>query len=336
MIDFRSDTVTKPTQKMRHAMANAQVGDDVYGDDPTVNMLENKAAERFGFEAALFTSSGTQANLVGLLAHCERGDEYIVGQDAHTYKYEGGGAAVLGSIQPQPLQNESDGTIDLVRAKAAIKPHDFHFAKSKLFSLENTIGGKVLPMDYLQEAKVFAKENGLRIHMDGARLMNASVALEIDAKEIVQGFDSFSLCLSKGLCAPVGSLLIGSHDFISRARRWRKVVGGGMRQAGILAAAGIIAMEEMVERLGEDHDNAVYLAKELNLLEGFHVKEVQTNIVFAHTSGIDTQALQHFLKEQGILISTGYTLRFVTHKDVSKQDVTTLVENIKTFLHVRK
>mgnify|MGYP001350317102 CR=1 FL=1 len=228
MIDFRSDTVTKPTNKMRHAMATAEVGDDVYGDDPTVNLLEAKAAERFDFESALFTSSGTQANLVGLLAHCERGEEYIVGQEAHTYKYEGGGAAVLGSIQPQPLQNEKDGTIDLVRAKAAIKPDDFHFARSKLFSLENTIGGKVLPMQYLQEAKVFAKENHLAIHMDGARLMNASVKLGIDAKEIVQGFDSFSLCLSKGLCAPVGSLLIGNQSLIKKARSWLKEVGGAI------------------------------------------------------------------------------------------------------------
>ena len=338
MIDFRSDTVTQPTDAMRHAMANAPVGDDVYGDDPTVNRLEAKAAERFGFEAALFTCSGTQANLVGLLAHCERGDEYIVGQDAHTYKYEGGGAAVLGSIQPQPLQNEKDGSIDLMRAKMAIKPDDFHFARTKLFSLENTIGGKVLPMTYLQEAKTFAKENSLAIHMDGARLMNASVKLGIDAKDIVQGFDSFSLCLSKGLCAPIGSLLIGDHAFIQRARRWRKVVGGGMRQAGVLAAAGIIAMEEMVERLREDHDNAAYLAHELSQLEGFSIDPfaVQTNIVFAQTQGINQRALQADLKEQGILISTGYTLRFVTHKDVTRQDCEQLIAAIKSFLHVKR
>lgn len=270
-MDFRSDTVTQPTDAMRQAMAQAPVGDDVYGDDPTVNELEQWAAERHGFEAALFTTSGTQANLLGLLAHCERGDEYLCGQQAHNYRYEAGGAAVLGSIQPQPIDNEPDGTLDFAKLKAAIKPDVAHFARTKLLSLENTINGKVLPLSYLAKAREFVDQHGLQLHLDGARVYNAAVALDVDVKEIAQYFDSITVCLSKGLAAPVGSLLLGSKDFIAKARRWRKMVGGGMRQAGILAAAGKLALTEQVTQLKTDHDNARHLALGLNALPGFRL-----------------------------------------------------------------
>ncbi len=255
-MDFRSDTVTKPSQAMRDAMANAEVGDDVYGDDPTVNELEQWAANETGFEAAMFTSSGTQANLLGLMAHCERGDEYLCGQQAHNYKYEAGGAAVLGSIQPQPIENNPDGTLDFKKLAAAIKPDDSHFARTKLLSLENTINGKVLPMSYLAEAREFVNQHGLQMHLDGARVYNAAVALDVHIKEIAQYFDSMTICLSKGLGAPIGSLLLGSKEYIAKARRLRKMVGGGMRQAGILAAAGKMALTENVAQLKADHDNA--------------------------------------------------------------------------------
>ncbi|MDH3693981.1 MAG: low-specificity L-threonine aldolase, partial [Gammaproteobacteria bacterium] len=260
MIDLRSDTVTRPTVTMRAAMAEAEVGDDVYGEDPTVNRLEQLAAEKLGKEAAVFAASGTQTNLIALLAHCERGDEYIVGQTAHTYKYEGGGAAVLGSIQPQPLDFGLDGSLDLDKVKSVIKEDDSHFAKTRLLCLENTQGGKVLPLDYLAAARTFVNQHGLGLHLDGARLFNAAVGLGVPAVEVAQHFDTVSICLSKGLGAPVGSLLVGSNELIERARRWRKVVGGGMRQAGVLAAAGIEALEHHVDRLQEDHDNASSLA----------------------------------------------------------------------------
>ncbi|WP_241823435.1 low-specificity L-threonine aldolase, partial [Vibrio vulnificus] len=237
-MDFRSDTVTRPTPAMREAMANAIVGDDVYGDDPTVNELEAFAAKEAGFEAALFTTSGTQANLLGLMAHCERGDEYLCGQQAHNYRYEAGGAAVLGSIQPQPVENNPDGTLPFDKLTAAIKPDDSHFARTKLLSLENTINGKVLPLSYLQEARAFVDKHNLKLHLDGARVYNAATALDVPVRDIAQYFDSMTICLSKGLGAPVGSLLLGSKEYIAKARRLRKMVGGGMRQAGILAAAG--------------------------------------------------------------------------------------------------
>jgi len=262
-IDLRSDTVTRPTPAMRRAMAAAEVGDDVYGDDPTVNRLEATAAERLGFEAALFTCSGTQANLVSIMTHCARGEEYIVGQQAHTYKYEGGGAAVLGSIQPQPLDFEADGTLDLERVARAIKPADFHFARTRLLCLENTQGGKVLPLDYLKRAGEFARARKLRLHLDGARIFNAAVQLGMDVRELTAPFDSVSVCLSKGLGAPVGSMVCGGREFIGEARRWRKVCGGGMRQAGILAAAGLYALDHHVDRLADDHHNAGLLARGL-------------------------------------------------------------------------
>ena len=236
--DFRSDTVTRPTPEMRAAMAAAPVGDDVLGDDPTVIALEAEVAELLGFEAAVFVPSGTQSNLVGVMTHCARGDEYIVGQEAHTYRYEAGGAAVLGSVQPQPLNNAADGTIPLPDIEAAIKPDDAHFARTRLIALENTIGGRVLPAGYAAAVREIADAHGLAMHLDGARLWNAAVKQGVPPRTIAQDFDSVSVCLSKGLGAPVGSVLCGGRDFIKEARRWRKMLGGGMRQAGIIAAAG--------------------------------------------------------------------------------------------------
>ncbi|MEF3020346.1 low-specificity L-threonine aldolase [Vibrio mimicus] len=334
-MDFRSDTVTQPTEAMRLAMAQAPVGDDVYGDDPTVNELEQWAAKRHGFEAALFTTSGTQANLLGLLAHCERGDEYLCGQQAHNYRYEAGGAAVLGSIQPQPIENEPDGTLDFAKLKAAIKPDDAHFARTKLLSLENTINGKVLPLNYLVEAREFVNQHGLQLHLDGARVYNAAVALDVDIKEIAQYFDSMTVCLSKGLAAPIGSLLLGSSAFIARARRWRKMVGGGMRQAGILAAAGKLALTEQVAQLKIDHENARYLAQGLNELPGFSVNTewVQTNIVFAKLdSHVDITAIAARLRQEGILITPGNPLRLVTHKDITRESIDTLLSTLQALL----
>ncbi|MBU6951429.1 low-specificity L-threonine aldolase [Hahella sp. HN01] len=333
MIDFRSDTVTRPSQTMRAAMAAAEVGDDVYGDDPTVNRLQDMAAEMLGYEAALFACSGTQTNLLALLTHCQRGDEYLVGQQAHTYKYEGGGAAVLGGIQPQPIEHDADGTIPLAKIEAAIKPDDFHFARTRLLSLENTIGGKVIPQDYIRNATDLARRRGLATHLDGARLFNATVKQGIEPKEVTQYFDSVSICLSKGLGAPVGSLLCGDKAFIDTARRWRKVCGGGMRQAGVLAAAGIIALQSGVERLQEDHDNAAYLAQRLaetNLFD-IDISLVQTNMVFAAYRGDDLNALAQYLKSQNILISPSPMIRFVTHLDISRDDVDRLMQALQAF-----
>lgn len=335
MIDLRSDTVTQPTEAMRLAMSRAEVGDDVYGDDPTVNSLQDMAAEMFGFESALFTASGTQANLLALMAHCERGDEYLCGQQAHNYKFEGGGAAVLGSIQPQPLSNQLDGTIALTDIEAAIKPDDIHFARTRLLSLENTIGGKVLPQTYLANAQALAFQRGLKIHLDGARVANAAVAQGIGIADIAGHFDSVSICLSKGLCAPVGSLLLGDERLIKKATRWRKMLGGGMRQAGILAAAGKLALTEQVERLGEDHENATNLAQQLSQLSEFEIDlaAVQTNMVFANlTPHVDEKALAKRCREAGILISPSRTLRFVTHKDVSRQDIDKVLQVFKLHL----
>lgn len=334
-MDFRSDTVTQPTQAMREAMFTAPVGDDVYGDDPTVNELEQYAAELAGFEAALFTTSGTQANLLGLMAHCERGDEYLCGQQAHNYKYEAGGAAVLGSIQPQPIENNSDGTLPFDKLAAAIKPDDMHFARTRLLSLENTINGKVLPLTYLAEAREFVNQHNLKLHLDGARVFNAAVALDVPVKEIAQYFDSMTICLSKGLCAPVGSLLLGSKEYIAKARRLRKMVGGGMRQAGILAAAGKLAITEQVLQLKQDHINAKTLAQGLAELPGFSVNPdlVQTNIVFAKLDPqVDIASIADKLKQQDIIITPGNPIRFVTHKDISEQYVATFLSALKSLL----
>jgi threonine aldolase len=332
-IDLRSDTVTKPTAAMRSTMAAAEVGDDVYGEDPTVNRLEALAADKLGFEAALYVSSGTQSNLLAIMAHCQRGDEYIVGQNAHTYKYEGGGAAILGSIQPQPLDFRADGTLDLDLVEQTIKPDDFHYARTRLLCLENTQGGKVLPLSYIEQAGELARRHKLGFHLDGARVFNAAVKLGVDVRAISRHFDSVSVCLSKGLGAPVGSVLCGSEDLIKTARRWRKVVGGGMRQAGILAAAGIIALEQHVERLAEDHANAQKLAQGLAQIYelDFDPETVQTNILFVKLDLPRAQALAAFLQERGILLKAAPTMRLVMHLDVSGDDVDSVLAAVREF-----
>jgi len=371
MTDFRSDTVTRPTAAMRDAMANAEVGDDVFGDDPTINRLQAQAAQMLGFEDALFASSGTQTNLLGLLAHCERGEEAIVGQQWHTYKWEAGGMAVLGSIQPQPLENEADGTIALSAIEAAIKPDDSHFAISRLVVMENTTGGKVLPMDYLREVRALATRRGLATHLDGARLFNAAVEVgarrsaghrhgdrngssAVDprevAREICAQFDSVSLCLSKGLGAPVGSLLLGSRPLIARARRWRKMLGGGMRQAGILAAGGLHALDHHIDRLAIDHALAVQLAEGLNRIAQTHGREgrslradtPQTNIVFVRVDdSIATDFAAHLqahgIKSTGSIgrYGSGLVQRWVTHLDVGPADVEHALQVVQGFFEAR-
>jgi threonine aldolase len=322
-IDLRSDTVTQPTAGMLDAMTRAPLGDDVYGEDPTVNRLEAELAGRLGFAAGLFVPSGTMSNLLGLMAHCERGDEYIVGQQAHTYKYEGGGAAVLGSIQPQPLEVQADGSLDLDQVAAAIKPDDFHFARTRLLALENTMQGKVLPLAYLAAARRLTREHGLALHLDGARLYNAAVKLGVPAREITQHFDSVSVCLSKGLGAPVGSVLCASEALIGKARRLRKMVGGGMRQAGILAAAGLYALDHQVERLAQDHENACTLAAGLVAL-GYEVEPVQTNMVYVNL-GDRAEALQALAAERGILLSAAARLRMVTHLNVDAAQIDAVI-----------
>lgn len=329
IIDLRSDTVTLPTAGMREAMARADLGDDVYGEDPTVNRLEASLAERLGFEGGLFVPTGTMSNLLGLMAHCGRGDEYIVGQQAHTYKYEGGGAAVLGSIQPQPIDGEADGSLDLAKVEAAIKQDDFHFARTRLLALENTMQGKVLPQTYLAAARELTQRRGLALHLDGARLYNAVVKLGVEAREVTRYFDSVSICLSKGLGAPVGSVLCGDRELVGRARRLRKMVGGGMRQAGGLAAAGLYALDHQVERLAEDHANAEALGRGLAEL-GYSVEPVQTNMVYV---GIGEQAteLGSHLAKHGIRVSPAARLRLVTHLDVKSADIPRIVEAFAAF-----
>ncbi len=318
MIDLRSDTVTRPTTGMREAMFNAEVGDDVYGEDPTVNHLESTLSEMSGKQAGLFVSSGTQSNLLSLLSHCERGDEYIAGQDAHTYRYEGGGAAILGSIQPQPMEFNGLGELDLEQVSQLIKPLDNHFARTRLLCLENTQGGKVLSQTYLQEARNLTDQAGLKLHLDGARVFNAAVHLNIDVAEIAQHVDSISICLSKGLGAPVGSVLCGDKKLIERARRWRKVLGGGMRQAGILAAAGIYALENNITRLETDHVNAAMLGAALRKVKGLTVAAVNTNMVMFTPESGDFKSLTAFLQSRDILISGG---RLVTHLDISSEQI---------------
>ncbi len=333
LIDLRSDTVTQPSADMRAAMAQADVGDDVYGDDPTVNALQAEAVRLSGKEAALFLPTGTQANLVALLSHCQRGEEYIVGQQAHNYKYEAGGAAVLGSIQPQPIEANPDGTLPLDKVAAAIKPDDIHFARTRLLSLENTISGRVLPLEYLQQAWQFTREHHLALHIDGARIFNAAVALNVPLKTLAQYCDTFTICLSKGLGAPVGSLLCGSEAFIQRAIRWRKMTGGGMRQAGILAAAGLYALEHNVERLKEDHDNAKWLEQQLRDI-GLDIVEpgAQTNVLYLRQSPDLATKLGPWMRERGVLISSGPLTRLLTHINVSRQDLQKVVELWKAFL----
>ncbi len=361
IIDLRSDTVTQPTPAMRAAMMAAPLGDDVFGDDPTVNALQDKIASMLGFEAALFVPTGTQSNLCGILAHCQRGDEYIVGQMAHTYRWEGGGAAVLGSVQPQPLAHAADGSLPLADIEAAIKPDDAHFAKSRLLALENTIGGKLLPFEYVQAATQLAKSKGLATHLDGARLFNAAVAQAAlvhpvhsdpfdpaqempssvrtdlalaQARRIAQCFDSVSVCFSKGLGAPVGSALCGSKAFIAKAHRIRKMTGGGMRQAGFLAAAALYALDHHVARLADDHALAKRLGAAFEKIEGATVDPVHSNIVFVDLNGpakAKAAGLLEHLKQHGILATGLYRLRFVTHLDVQAAGVERAVDVIHRY-----
>jgi len=339
-IDLRSDTVTKPTPAMRAAMAAADVGDDVYGDDPTVNALQECIAGMLGFEAALFVPSGTQSNLCALMAHCERGDEYIVGQMAHTYRWEGGGAAVLGSIQPQPLAQQPDGSIPLADIEAAIKPDDAHYARSRLLALENTWGGQVLPLPYIEAATALARRRGLATHLDGARLFNAAVATaraqggdaRAHARTIAGHFDSVSVCFSKGLGAPVGSALCGSKAFIARAYRIRKMAGGGMRQAGVIAAGAQYALDHHIDRLADDHANARALADGLQGLPGVTVVPPQSNIVFVDLAPERAVGAVERLRAAGVLCNGLYRLRLVTHLDVSAADVERAVSVLRATL----
>ncbi len=335
-VDLRSDTVTQPVQGMLDAMMDAPLGDDVYADDPSVNALQDKIASLLGFEAALFMPTGTQSNLCAILSHCQRGDEYIVGQMAHCYRWEGGGAAVFGSVQPQPLSHQSDGTFLLHEIEAAIKPDDAHHARTRLLALENTFGGKLLPMNYVQQATELARNKGLARHLDGARLFNAAVAqaqlvadksgdnILLEARRIAQCFDSVSVCFSKGLGAPAGSALCGSRELISRAHRIRKMAGGGMRQAGLLAAAASYALDHHVARLAQDHLLARRLAEGLCGINGLLVEPPQSNMVFVELAGqarARAAELLPFLAARGVLASGLYRLRFVTHLDVDAAGV---------------
>lgn len=333
MIDLRSDTVTKPSDAMRARMAAAPVGDDVFGDDPTVNALEAKVAQLAGKEAAVLLPSGTQSNLVALLSHCQRGDEYIVGQGYHTYLYEAGGGAVFGSVQPQPIAVEQDGSLDLDVVKSRIKPDDAHFARSKLLVLENTHNGKVIGVDYMARAFRFTREHGLSLHLDGARVFNAAVALGVKVSDIACYADSVSICCSKGLGAPVGSLLCGPAALIKSARRWRKMAGGSMRQAGILAAAMDYALDNNVERLQVDHDNAKRLADGLRAIDGIRILSNDTNMLFLELPSQELGVqLARNLAEQGVTVIGGKTMRLVTHLDVTAADVDKVVGLVREFL----
>ena len=341
-VDLRSDTVTQPTPGMRAAMAAAPLGDDVFGDDPSVNTLQEKIAGMLGFEAALFVPTGTQSNLCGVLAHCQRGDEYIVGQMQHCYRWEGGGAAVFGSVQPQPLEHQPDGSLALADIEAAVKPDDPHFARTRLLALENTLGGKVLPFDYLEQATALARRKGLATHLDGARLFNAAVAqaartggdARSEARRIAGLFDTASVCFSKGLGAPVGSALCGTKDLIARARRIRKMAGGAMRQSGLLAAAASYALDQQVDRLAEDHALARRLAEGLAGIEGVRVEPPDTNILFVDLVGPARERsgeLVPYLAQQGVLATGLYRLRFVTHLDVNAAGVDRAIAAIRSF-----
>ena len=334
-VDLRSDTVTQPTPAMREAMMAAPLGDDVFGDDPSVNALQEKIAALTGKEAALFMPSGTQSNLCAMLAHCERGDEYIVGQNAHTYRYEGGGAAVLGSIQPQPLAQNATGQMQLADIAAAIKPDDPHFARTRLLCLENTWNGHPMPAEYLDQATALAREHGLAVHLDGARVFNAAVAAGGDPylalRGIVDRFDSVSVCFSKGLGAPVGSALCGSKDLIRRALRWRKMLGGGLRQSGLLAAAAHHALHHHIHRLADDHRLAQRLAQGLAGIDGLSVRSAQTNIVFVDVANGRGPDLLAHLARDGVLATGLIGLRFVTHLDVDAAGIDRAIASTRAF-----
>jgi threonine aldolase len=342
LVDLRSDTVTHPTRGMREAMMNASLGDDVFGDDPSVNALQEKIADILGFEAALFVPTGTQSNLCAILSHCQRGDEYIVGQMQHCYRWEAGGGAVFGSVQPQPIAHQPDGTLALTDIEANIKPDDPHFARTRLLALENTLGGQVIPMDYIEAATSLASRKGIARHLDGARLFNAAVAqaainrtqARVEARRIAQCFDSVSVCFSKGLGTPAGSALCGSKELVARARRVRKMAGGAMRQAGFLAAAASYALDNHVDRLAEDHALAQRLAEGLRGIHGLQVEAPHTNIVFVDLVGAARErsgALLEYLKVQGVLATGLYRLRFATHLDVDAAGIDRAVSAIRSF-----
>lgn len=336
-IDLRSDTVTQPTDAMRQAMLHAEVGDDVYGEDPGVNALEAYGARLLGKQAALFVPSGTMSNLLAVMSHCQRGEGAILGNAAHIYRYEAQGSAVLGSVALQPMPMQRDGTLAFDDIKAALAPDDAHFVQTRLICLENTHNGKVLPLSYLQEMGAFVAERGLKLHLDGARLFNAAVASETPVEEIAAPFDSISICLSKGVGAPVGSLLVGSHDFIARARRLRKMLGGGMRQAGILAQAGLFALEQHVTRLADDHRRAKRLAEGLAALPGIELdlSLVQSNMVFLRLREGESAPLLAFMKERGILFSGYGELRLVTHLQINDDDIEEVIDAFTEYLGAR-
>ncbi|MFQ1728920.1 low-specificity L-threonine aldolase [Aeromonas veronii] len=336
-IDLRSDTVTQPTDAMRQAMLHAEVGDDVYGEDPGVNALEAFGARLLGKQAALFVPSGTMSNLLAVMSHCQRGEGAILGNAAHIYRYEAQGSAVLGSVALQPLPMQRDGTLAFDDIKAALAPDDAHFVQTRLICLENTHNGKVLPLSYLQEMGAFVAERGLKLHLDGARLFNAAVASETPVAVIAAPFDSISICLSKGLGAPVGSLLVGGHDFIARARRLRKMLGGGMRQAGILAQAGLFALEQHVTRLADDHRRAKRLAEGLAALPGIELdlSLVQSNMVFLRLREGESAPLLAFMKERGILFSGYGELRLVTHLQINDDDIEEVIDAFTEYLGAR-
>lgn len=332
MIDLRSDTVTRPSAAMRDAMHAAPVGDDVWGDDPSVARFEAALAELAGKAAALFFPSGTQSNLAALLAHCQRGDEYIAGQQAHTYKYEGGGAAVLGGIQPQPVEHAEDGSLPLSRIRAAIKPDDFHFARTRLLALENTIGGRVIDAGYMHQATGLAREHGLATHLDGARLFNAAVATDTSLATLCAPFDTVSLCFSKGLGAPMGSTLVGPQALIDGARRWRKVLGGGMRQSGIIAAACHYALDHQVADLANDHRRAEHLAAGLRSLPEIEVLSQATNMLFLRVPEPHIAPLRAWLAERDILIEVLYDTRLVVHRDLDDADIDATLAAFEEYL----
>ena len=330
-VDLRSDTVTQPSAGMRAAMMSAPLGDDVFGDDPTVNRLQGVTAELLGYEAALLLPTGTQSNLAALMSHCGRGDEYLVGQEAHTYRYEGGGGAVLGSIQPQPITNQPDGSIALADIEAAIKPDDAHFARTRLLALENTIGGRVVSRAYLDTAVDLAKRRGLATHLDGARLFNAATKLGIAPREVCRGFDSVSVCLSKGLGTPAGTMLAGSQAFIKTAHRMRKMLGGAMRQAGVIAAAGLYAIEHNITRIVDDHANAERLARGLSGIAGLNVEGAQTNMVFVRVAADQVVALNTHMQQAGVRILAAPRIRLVTHLDVDANGIDRAISAFKSF-----
>ena len=328
--DLRSDTVTRPSPGMRTAMHEAELGDDVFGDDPTVNRLQQRAAEMFGFDAALLFPTGTQSNLAALMSHCGRGEEVILGMEAHSYRYEAGGLSVLGSIHPQVVSNRADGTLDLKEVESLVKPDDPHFPRTRLLALENTITGRVLSRDYLGKAVDLAKRKNLAVHLDGARIFNAATQLKMKVKDLCAGFDSVSSCLSKGLGAPAGTVLLGNKPFIEKARRARKILGGGMRQSGVIAAAGLYALENNVERLHTDHAHAEKLARGLRDLK----LDVQhnTNMVLVKLPPEKAAPLAEHLRRQKIVVLPRAPMRLVTHLDVDAAGIDRTIAGFRTFL----